>query len=65
LLALPLFVAMLALAPFVAIFDKHRRLAQHFVNNVWAKVSTFPYYRVEVSLPPLYRACIANIVDCC
>lgn len=48
LLALPLFVIMLLLAPFVAVFDKHRRLAQHFVNNLWAKVSTLPYYGVEV-----------------
>ncbi|EIE25733.1 glycerol-3-phosphate 1-acyltransferase, partial [Coccomyxa subellipsoidea C-169] len=48
LLALPLFVIMLLLAPFVAAFDKHRRLAQHFVNNIWAKVSTIPYYGVEI-----------------
>ena len=48
LLALPLFAIMLLLAPFVALFDKHRRLAQHFVNNIWAKVSTTPYYGVQV-----------------
>ncbi|KAK9808655.1 hypothetical protein WJX72_001338 [[Myrmecia] bisecta] len=47
-LSLPLFVTMLVLAPFVAIFDKHRRLAQHFVNNIWAKVSTWPFYRVRI-----------------
>ena len=51
LLALPLFVIMLLLAPFVEFFDKHRRLAQHFVNNIWAKVSTLPYYGVEVRSP--------------
>ncbi|CAL8469963.1 g9505 [Coccomyxa elongata] len=48
LLALPLFAIMLLLSPFVALFDKHRRLAQHFVNNIWAKISTFPYYGVEI-----------------
>ena len=26
-----------------------RRLAQHFVNNVWAKISTSLFYRVEAS----------------
>ena len=48
LLALPLFAIMLLLTPFVLLFDKHRRLAQHFVNNIWAKVSTLLYYRVQV-----------------
>ena len=48
LLALPLFAIMLVLTPFVLLFDKHRRLAQHFVNNMWAKVSTLLYYRVQV-----------------
>ena len=48
LLALPLFAIMLALTPFVLLFDKHRRLAQHFVNNIWAKISTLLYYRVQV-----------------
>ena len=27
----------------------HRRLAQHWVNNIWAKVSTSLFYRTEVS----------------
>ena len=48
LLALPLFAVMLALTPFVLLFDKHRRLAQHSVNDIWAKISTFLYYRVQV-----------------
>ena len=48
LLALPLFAIMLVLTPFVLLFDKHRRLAQHFVNNMWARVSTLLYYRVQV-----------------
>lgn len=48
LLALPLFAIMMLLTPFVLLLDKHRRLAQHFVNNIWAKVSTLLYYRVQV-----------------
>ena len=48
LLALPLFAIMLLLTPFMLLFDKHRRLAQHFVNNIWAKISTLLYYRVQV-----------------
>ncbi|KXZ44091.1 hypothetical protein GPECTOR_74g705 [Gonium pectorale] len=56
LLSLPLFVTMLVMAPFVTTFDKHRRLAQHFVNNIWACVSTSLFYRVTVegreNLPP-------------
>jgi 1-acyl-sn-glycerol-3-phosphate acyltransferase len=39
---------MLLLAPFVAAFDPVRRRAQHFVNNVWAKVSTRIFYRVRI-----------------
>lgn len=39
-----------------------RRLAQHWVNNVWAKVSTSLFYPVEVvgreNLPPSDRAVV-------
>ncbi|GFH22615.1 1-acyl-sn-glycerol-3-phosphate acyltransferase, partial [Haematococcus lacustris] len=38
---------MLSMAPFVMALDKYRRLAQHFVNNIWAKVSTSLFYGVE------------------
>lgn len=55
-LALPLFLIMMTMAPFVMLFDKHKRLAQHFVNNIWATISTWPFYRVSVegrsNLPP-------------
>eukprot|EP00877_Chromochloris_zofingiensis_P010183 jgi/Chrzof1/5418/Cz16g02090.t1 len=47
-LAVPLFVVMLALSPFVMIFDKYRRLAEHFVNNLWAIFSTIPFYSVQI-----------------
>ena len=55
-LAVPLFAAMLAMAPIVWLTDKFRRLAQHFVNDLWAAASTAPFYRVTVvgreHLPP-------------
>ncbi|KAL3138602.1 hypothetical protein ABBQ32_006368 [Trebouxia sp. C0010 RCD-2024] len=56
LLSVPLFVSMLVMTPFVLLFDKYRRSAQHFVNNVWAKASTTPFYGVKIegaeNLPP-------------
>lgn len=55
-LALPLFVSMAIMAPVVMMADKYKRLAQHFVNNIWAKISTSLFYPVEVTgrenLPP-------------
>ncbi|GFR45352.1 hypothetical protein Agub_g6721 [Astrephomene gubernaculifera] len=55
-LSLPLFMTMVVMSPFVLAFDKYRRLAQHFVNNIWACVSTAPFYRVTIegreNLPP-------------
>ncbi|KAG2434449.1 hypothetical protein HYH02_012279 [Chlamydomonas schloesseri] len=56
LLSLPLFVTMMVMAPLVLAFDKYRRLAQHFVNNLWACASTAPFYKVTIigreNLPP-------------
>lgn len=55
-LAVPLFATMVLLAPAVAVLDPVRRRAQHWVNNVWAKVSTGIFYRVRIvgkeNLPP-------------
>jgi 1-acyl-sn-glycerol-3-phosphate acyltransferase len=55
-LAVPLFITMCVLAPFVTVLDPIRRRAQHWVNNVWAKVSTGIFYRVRIvgkeNLPP-------------
>ena len=48
LLSLPLFVSMLLITPFQLAFDKSRRLALHFVNDLWACASTALFYRVEV-----------------
>jgi len=48
LLSLPLFVSMLLITPFQLAFDKHRRAALHFVNDLWAVCSTSLFYPVEV-----------------
>mmetsp|Transcript_4690 Transcript_4690/g.11097 ORF Transcript_4690/g.11097 Transcript_4690/m.11097 type:complete len:414 (+) Transcript_4690:2273-3514(+) len=62
LLSIPLFVTMLTMAPFVMLMDKYKRLAQHFVNQAWAKVSTSLFYPVEVigreNLPPADKAVV-------
>lgn len=46
--AAPLFVLMLAAYPFVMVFDKYRRRAEHSINTVWAKLTTFLYYPVQI-----------------
>jgi hypothetical protein len=48
LLSLPLVVSMLLITPFQLAFDKHRRAALHFVNDLWAVCSTSLFYPVEV-----------------
>ena len=61
-LAVPLFCAMLAMWPVVMLVDKTRRLAQHFVNDIWAIASMAPFYRVRSygleNLPPADEACV-------
>jgi hypothetical protein len=52
LLSLPLFVSMLCITPFQLAFDKHRRAALHFVNDLWAVASTCLFYRVEARAAP-------------
>jgi len=44
-LAVPLFVVMLVIQPFVLLFDKQRRRAQHLVN----KVSSLPPFGCKSS----------------
>jgi 1-acyl-sn-glycerol-3-phosphate acyltransferase len=48
-LSLPLFVSMVLITPFQLAFDKYRRAALHFVNDIWATCSTSLFYGVEVS----------------
>lgn len=51
-LAVPFFCVMLAIQPFVLLFDKHRRRAQHGVNKLWARLSLLPFNAVEVRTQP-------------
>lgn len=39
---------MVVITPFQLAFDKHRRAALHFVNDIWAILTTILFYRVEV-----------------
>jgi 1-acyl-sn-glycerol-3-phosphate acyltransferase len=57
LLSLPLFVSMLVITPFQFAFDKHRRAALHFVNDLWAICSTSLFYDVEVRAVPSVGQC--------
>jgi len=55
-IAVPLFVIMLLIFPFVMATDRYKRNAEHLVNNVWAVASTLPFFPVEIrgkeNLPP-------------
>ena len=46
--SIPLFVAMVLVHPFVMLFDRYRRRAQHLIAQVWASVSIAPFYRFEL-----------------
>lgn len=56
LLSLPLICVMIAVSPFVYLFDRKRRRLNHLVNQVWAWLSILPFFRVKISgrenLPP-------------
>jgi len=71
-LAIPLFVAMLAMFPFTYLADKHRRYALSFINDVWACVSTWLFFPVKVigrenlpavETPAVYVANHASYLD--
>lgn len=47
-LAVPLFIFMVLVFPFVYLTDKYRRTLEHKMNNIWAKMSTSLFYRVEI-----------------
>lgn len=46
--AVPLFPVMLALQPFVLLFDKYRRKAQHVVNRIWASITILLFYKADI-----------------
>lgn len=45
---MPLFVVMAALQPFVLLLDKRRRTAQHFLNRIWATLTTVFFYKTDI-----------------
>lgn len=47
-IAVPLFVIMVVIHPFVMLFDKYRRRAQHLVNDIWANLTTALFYPIEI-----------------
>ncbi|CAD7703020.1 unnamed protein product [Ostreobium quekettii] len=53
---------MLVIYPIVLKLDKYRRRAQHAVNTLWAKLGSFPFYRVKIEgrqhLPPNVQAAV-------
>lgn len=46
--AVPLFFIMLFVQPFVLMFDKHKRKAQHFINKIWANLTILLFYKAEI-----------------
>jgi len=61
-LAIPLICIMALMFPFCWVFDRTRRSALSFVNDVWATVSTSLFFPVKVSgrenLPPANKAAV-------
>ncbi|XP_007011912.2 PREDICTED: 1-acyl-sn-glycerol-3-phosphate acyltransferase 1, chloroplastic [Theobroma cacao] len=47
---------MLVLHPFVLLFDRYRRKAQHFIAKLWAMATVAPFFKIEFegleNLPP-------------
>ncbi|KAL3746278.1 hypothetical protein ACJRO7_015266 [Eucalyptus globulus] len=54
--AIILFQLMLVAHPFVLLFDRYQRKAQHFIAKIWSTLSVAPFVRIEVqgweNLPP-------------
>lgn len=46
--AVPLFFIMLFIQPYVLIFDRHKRKAQHFINKIWANLTIFLFFKAEI-----------------
>ena len=46
--ALPMFFVMLAIYPFVMVFDKYRRGGEHIINTLWSKMTTLLYFPVKI-----------------
>ncbi|KAF6151920.1 hypothetical protein GIB67_010494 [Kingdonia uniflora] len=46
--AIFLFLLMLAVHPFVILFDRYRRKAHHLIGKIWAKLTVFLFFKVEL-----------------
>ncbi|MCO5592149.1 hypothetical protein L7F22_046145 [Adiantum nelumboides] len=46
--AFPLFFVMLLVQPYVLMFDRHKRKAQHFINKLWASLTISLFYKAEI-----------------
>ncbi|KAF6151950.1 hypothetical protein GIB67_010524 [Kingdonia uniflora] len=46
--AIFLFLLMLAVHPFVLLFDRYRRKAHHLIGKIWAKLTVFPFFKAEL-----------------
>ena len=56
LMSLPLICVLIAVCPFVYLFDRKRRRLSHSINQLWSWVSILPFFRVKITgmenLPP-------------
>lgn len=48
LIAIPLFLLMLLIHPFVLLLDPIRRKGQHFINAIWANATTSLFYKTQI-----------------
>ncbi|CAH8355693.1 unnamed protein product [Eruca vesicaria subsp. sativa] len=46
--ALVLIVLMIIGHPFVLLFDRYRRKFHHFIAKLWASISIYPFYRINI-----------------
>lgn len=45
--AIFLFAVMVAVHPFVLLFDRYQRRAQHLIAKIWATLTIVPFYKFE------------------
>ncbi|CAH2077449.1 unnamed protein product [Thlaspi arvense] len=46
--AIFLIVLMIVGHPFVLLFDRYRRKFHHFIAKIWASISIYPFYKIEI-----------------
>ncbi|KAJ3680237.1 hypothetical protein LUZ60_016515 [Juncus effusus] len=54
--AIPLFLTMVIIHPFILSFDRYRRRLHYSIASIWASLTIFPFYKFEIdglqNLPP-------------